>query len=151
MNKRNVIWLILFSLLFVSFLATPHKPAYAQEGCTDAAGGSIPCPATDVPEDNGGGNGNGKKTPNIAPPTATQTITATTTSTHTPTPTLTPTFTATNIPPTNTITFTPTATAIFSNPSTNWIPGVGIGAFILFVIVGIFLPIVQKIRVSQRG
>lgn len=146
MTKPKIILAVL-GLGILSLLLIPHSKVQAQETCVDAAGGVIPCP-TEIPQ---------KKTPRptqILPPTFTSTFTptVTSTSTSTPTPTSSPTATSTvtNTPtttPTITPTFTPTPPAVMSAV----LPGAGIGIFILLLILGIFLPIGQKIRVNKRG
>ncbi len=150
MKIRAVI--ILISAGISISLLIPHGGVNAQEGCFDATGGSIPCPATEEPQTD---------EPTRKPPTPivipiTSTFTATATSTFTliptftpsPTPSITP--TVTQIPPTYTPTITPTATPLPPQGAAMWMPGIGIGAFILLIVVGILLPAVQKIRISQR-
>ena len=143
MNKQMLLAVVLAGMLFFAGMLVPQTRVHAQEGdCVDAAGGAIICPPGE-----GGGN---KKTPTPVPPTYTSTSTSTPTATQTPTSTNTPTSTATVPSPTSTITVTPTSTPLFSNPATNWYPGIGIGAFILLVIVGLLLPAIQKVRVAGR-
>lgn len=150
MKKILLFLFVLFGVLITTaIIGLPQKNVQAQ--CADPAGNPctpIPIEETEVVK---------KRTPTPIPPTLT--LSPTSTSTSTATPTYTPTFTSTatvtataTIPSaTSTITFTPTATPLFSNPATNWMPGVGIGAFLLLIVVGVFLPAMQKIRVSRRG
>lgn len=144
MSSRILACILVSVALFFIIIFTPFDNAKAQDGCVDAAGGSIPC--TPEPE-------NKKPTKTLIPPTALPTSTPTLTSTATVPPTsiytLTPTATVPS--PTNTITFTPTSTPLFSNPATNWMPGVGIGTIIFLIIITLLLPAVQKIRVLKRG
>ncbi|MBL8090800.1 MAG: hypothetical protein JNJ43_10755 [Anaerolineales bacterium] len=143
--KTKIIFIILLFLYFI----IPQKFIYAQGGCFDSAGGAIPC--TDTPEASQSGN---RRTATPIPITSTFTPTATFTPTSTNTPTYTPTFTltATN---TSTPTFTPTAsitpTVTPIPPANIVLPGAGIGALILFLIIGVLFPIIQKIRVRRRG
>lgn len=139
---------ILALFFFVMFLL-PTNSISANQVCYDAAGGVIPCPATEEDEEQ-------TNTPVFIPWTLTftPTITSTPTSTFTPTPTQTPSATST---PTNTSTptFTPTATITPTPtpipPANIVLPGAGIGALILFLIVGLLFPILQKVRVNKRG
>lgn len=114
MNKQMLLSVVLTGMLFLAVVLVPQTRVQAQDVCRNASGAIITCPPT-VPEDNGGGR-----------------------KTSTPVP---PTFTFT---PTTASTFTPTATPIFSDLSTNWYPGIGIGAFLLFMIVGLLLPAIPK-------
>ncbi len=145
MNKQMLLSVALTGMLFFAVVLVPQTRVQAQDVCFDASGTIIPCP-TKAPEDGGGG----RKTSTPVPPTFTFTPTATSTFTPTPTSTTIVTPTATVPSPTSTITVTPTATPIFSDPSTNWYPGIGIGAFLLFMIVGLLLPAIQKIRTAAR-
>jgi hypothetical protein len=134
------------------FLFAPNKFVHAQGGgCFDVAGNPITCPATEP------GKARPTRTSTPIPPTLTFTATLTSTPTNTSTSTFTPSATpsATEIPDTATPTITPTST---STPTPTPIPvaqsvlpGAGIGALILFLIVGLLLPAIQKIRVARRG
>ncbi|MBL8079260.1 MAG: hypothetical protein JNM55_14945 [Anaerolineales bacterium] len=140
--KLNAVFILFGIGLFILFLS-PQFNVRAQDDCVDAAGGVIPCPTAeqeikDTPK------------PTAIPPTLTFTPSLTPTSTSTPSSTPTSTFTHTALPPTNTPSATPTATPVPLLGASAWMPGIGIGAFILLLIVGILLPAVQKIRVSQR-
>lgn len=119
------------------FLFAMTARVTAQDGCyTDPATGKVICP---------GGDGGQRRTPQ--PATATFTPTATQIPTNTATPTAT--FT-----PTNTPTATPlpgAAAGSARETEINWLPGIGIGALILTLIVTVFLPAVQKARVKKRG
>ncbi|MFN8382352.1 MAG: hypothetical protein U0V02_10450 [Anaerolineales bacterium] len=138
-------------ILAVVFLCLPQNFVRAQDGgCFDATGGSIPCPATEEKQEQ-------EPTSTNVPVLRTSTFTTTPTNT----PTLTPTFMPSTTPSSTEIpnTATPTNTPISTNTPTptpipvaqSVLPGAGIGALILFLIVGILLPAVQKIRVARRG
>lgn len=142
----------------VIFLFSPQEFVHAQDPtCHDAAGAPIPC--TPTPED-GEEPQKPKRTPTIifVPPTFTSTPTNTPTYTPTNTATFTPTHTA-SATPTATETATPTLTptvTITPSPTPvpvaqSVLPGAGIGVVILFLIVGLLLPAIQKIRVARRG
>jgi hypothetical protein len=144
MNKLLVILLAATLALFLFVTGTPHHTAFAQ--CGGPAGG--PCPTEPEPVRN---------TSTPIPPTWTFTPTPTNTATPTLTPTITPsaTPTTTEIPDTATPTQMPTAT-ITPSPtpptiSQSVLPGAGIGALLLFLIIGLLLPAIQKIRVARRG
>jgi hypothetical protein len=138
--------LLVFFIL--SILVLPNAFVSAQDGgCgVGSDGNPLPCPPS---ED--------KATRTPIPPTWTFTPTPTNTATPTLTPTITPsaTSTATEIPDTATPTQMPTATMTPSpTPPTisqSVLPGVGIGALLLFLIIGLLLPAIQKIRVARRG
>jgi hypothetical protein len=143
-KKQFIFLFVLFILLITGLMiGAPQKTVQAQ--CDPAAG---PCPTNVPPE-----NENKRRTPTPIRPSQTPTSTPTFTATSTPTNTLThtPTATATIPSATSTVTFTPTTTPVLGNSITNWIPGVGIGAVLLLIVVGIFLPAIQKVRVSNRG
>lgn len=142
MNLR--VAFILFGIGLLVLLFTPQSSVKAQDGCgiPDSTGNVTPC----APEPD-----KKKPTQTLIPPTFTPTSTATLTSSHIPTSTASSTPTTTALPPTNTSTVTPTATPRPPQGASAWMPGIGIGAFILLLIVGLLLPAVQKIRVSGRG
>lgn len=136
--------LLVFFLL--SVLVVPNTFVLAQdEGCgVGADGNPLPCPPSDD-----------KATRTPIPPTWTFTPIPTNTAMPTLTPTITASPTATAIPDTATPTQTPAAT-ITPSPtpptvSQSVLPGVGIGALLLFLIIGLLLPAIQKIRVARRG
>lgn len=135
MNRKVIYFIGVFALIF-AMISLPQFQVHAQCGLAS------PCPP----------DNDDKKTATSIPPTFTFTPspTATPTNTFTPTATETPTATNTSIP-----TFTPTATITPSPtpipPMNIVLPGAGIGALILFLIVGVVFPIVQKIRVTKRG
>ncbi|MBL8102537.1 MAG: hypothetical protein JNM02_08420 [Anaerolineales bacterium] len=146
---KSILLVTASGILAAVFLFSPHHLARAQGGCVDASGGSIPCPPTEEKQEDQ------KNTPVFIPPTLTSTSTSTNTPTSTPSPTSSPSPTATKIPDTATPTITPTST---NTPTPTPIPiaqsalpGAGIGALILFLIVGLLLPAIQKIRVARRG
>lgn len=151
MSTRFVSWVLLIIVILIfGILPIPITTANAQAGCVDPVTG-LPIPCTPEPE-------NERPTKTSRPPTLGPISTSTSTSTPTATSTATLTSTATAISTptttvptsTSTITLTPTSTPIFSNPDTNWVPGIGIGAVILFLIVGLLLPAIQKVRVANR-
>ncbi|MBC7878564.1 MAG: hypothetical protein H7Y59_15440 [Anaerolineales bacterium] len=148
MTSRINIHFFLFIGVLIAILFMPFINAKAQAVCFDPSGGVIPCPPTSEPEKE-----EQRRTKTPIPPTATYTSTPTHTATvtFTSTSTLTATPTATIPSLTSTITLIPTSTPLFSNPATNWMPGIGIGAFILLFIVMVFLPAIQKVRVTKRG
>ena len=149
--KSNFFLLVITSGLLASlFLFTPQGFIHAQDGeCFDAAGESIACPPAEEKPDEP------EKTRTHTPVASTFTPTPTSTLTVTPTFTATTTSTATNVPDTATPTVTPTSTNTPTPtpvPVTqSALPGAGIGALILFLIVGFLLPAIQKIRVAKRG
>lgn len=155
-NVNRRVWigfLVLISIgLGTSFV--PSRSVSAQEcGEPDSTGAVTPCP----PE-SGGEQEEGtirKRTATPVPPTFTHTPTETATSTPSKTPTATLTATATSIPNTATPSVTPTSTMTATPtpvPLTQSVlPGAGIGALILFLILGLLLPAIQKVRVLRRG
>ena len=153
-NRRAWIGLLVLISIGLGMSFVPSRSVAAQDcGVPDSTGAVTPCP----PESGGGQEGGGvpKKTATPVPPTFTHTPTETATSTPSKTPTATSTSTATLIPDTATPSVTPTAT-VTSTPtpvpvSQSVIPGAGIGALILFLILGLLLPAVQKLRVLKRG
>ncbi|MBM4425783.1 MAG: hypothetical protein FJ031_00950 [Chloroflexi bacterium] len=138
MKKLLLILLAATVALFLFVTGTPHHTVFAQ--CGGPAGG--PCPTEPERERN---------TATPIPPTWTFTPTLTNTVTSTPTIIA----TATDLPDTATPTQTPTATVTPSpTPPTisqSVLPGAGIGALLLFLIIGLLLPAIQKIRVAKRG
>jgi hypothetical protein len=151
MNSKFILLVIASGIIASVFLFAPNKFVHAQDGgCFDAAGGSVPCPPTEEKQGQ-------EPTRTSIPILPTSTFTSTPTNTPTLLPTSTPSATpsATEIPDTATPTITPTST---STPTPTPIPvaqsvlpGAGIGALILFLIVGLLLPAIQKIRVARRG
>ncbi|MBE0672820.1 MAG: hypothetical protein IH588_19760 [Anaerolineales bacterium] len=147
---KSVLLVTTSGILAAIFLFSPRLSVHAQDGCGFNADGSvIPCPPTEERQEDQ------KNTPVFIPPTSTFTSTPTNTPTSTPSPTSSPTPTSTEIPDTATPTITPTLT---STPTPTPIPvaqsalpGAGIGALILFLIVGFLLPAIQKIRTARRG
>jgi carbohydrate-binding DOMON domain-containing protein len=143
---KSHVFLAILGIGLLALLLTAPSSVKAQSTCVDPVTGlPIACPPTKEPA---------KKTPRPTnvPASATFTVTATSTvtSTKTPSPTATATSTTTNTP-TNTPTVTPTFTPTPPGIAMAVLPGAGIGLFILLLIVGIFLPIGQKIRVTRRG
>ncbi|MBL8050788.1 MAG: hypothetical protein JNM46_06160 [Anaerolineales bacterium] len=142
---KFIIFIFLFGLII-----NPQSESFAQGGCFDPSGGPIPCTSTPEPDE----PDEVERTSTSVPPTFTYTPTFTPTNTFTPTATQTPSATST---PTNTptLTFTPTATVTPTPtpipPANIVLPGAGIGALILFLIVGVFFPLIQRIRVRRRG
>lgn len=151
MNSKFILLVTVSTFLAATFLFCPQDFAHAQDGgCFDAAGGSIPCPSTEEKQEQ-------EPTRTNIPilPTSTFTSIPTNTLTHTPSPTSSATPTTTTIPDTATPTMTPTST---NTPTPtpvpvvqSVLPGAGIGALVLFLIVGLLLPAIQKIRVAKRG
>ena len=154
MNSKFILLVIASGILASVFLFSPNKFVHAQDDCgIDAAGAPIPCP-TEKPE----------RTHTPSPviiitytfiPTSTTTSTPTNTPSVTPTTTSSATPTATEIPNTATPSITPTSTNTPTPTpipvSQSVLPGAGIGALILLLIVGLLLPAIQKIRVARRG
>jgi len=143
----------LFTIVFVIGFVLAFQIDTAKAQCGDpTGGGSSPCPPPGEEE-----GGNEKRVTNTPiPPTFTNTPTETLTSTPTSSPTNTITPTSTNTPtqtpsptmtPTSTLTPTPTPYPV----SQSVLPGVGIGALVLFAIVGLLLPLIQKFRIARRG
>lgn len=153
MKRRLLPVLLLLTTLWIGVNFTPSRSVFAQAcGTPDSTGGVTPCPPAageDEQEDPG------RKTSTPLPPTSTFTPTATFTNTPTNTPTSSTTPTLTSIPDTATPTVTPTV--IFTTTPTpipvaqSVLPGAGIGAFILLLLMGLLLPAIQKIRVARRG
>lgn len=153
-NRRAWIGLLVLISLGLGMSFVPSRSVAAQDcGVPDSTGAVTPCP----PESGGGQEGGviRKRTATPLPPTFTHTPTNTATSTPSKTPTATATSTATFIPDTATPSVTPTA-ALTSTPTPvpltqSVLPGAGIGALILFLILGLLLPAIQKLRVLKRG
>lgn len=149
--KSSFFLLVITSGLLASlFLFTPQGFIHAQDGeCFDAAGESIACPPVEEKPDEQEKTLTHTPVPSTFTPTPTNTLTATTTSTATAT------STATNVPDTATPTITPTSTSTPTPtpvPVTQSVlPGAGLGALILFLIVWALLPAIQKLRVAKRG
>ena len=143
-----------FTIFLVIGFALAIQTNTAKAQCGDPTTGGSACPPS-----GGDDSENEKRVTNTPiPPTYTNTptvtLTLTATLTSTPTNTLTPTSTNTptqtpssTITPTSTLTSTPTPYPVGQSV----LPGVGIGAFVLFAIIGLLLPLLQKIRVARRG
>ncbi|MCE9647821.1 MAG: hypothetical protein K8S20_17640 [Chloroflexi bacterium] len=148
MTMRTVSPILPLIILFFAIPFFPADHAKAQAGCVDPTTG-LPISCTPEPENN-------QPTKTSLPPavlpssTLTPTSTATLTFTPSPTSTFTSTFTVTWTS-TSSITPASTFTPRFSDPATNWMPGIGIGALILLLIIGLLLPAIQKIRVANRS
>gem|GEM_PF-1322525 len=152
-DRRLLPGLLLLTTIWIGANFTPSRSVSAQAcGTPDSTGGVTPCPPAggeDEQEDTG------RKTSTPVPPTPTLPPPPTHTNTPTNTPTSTATSTGTSIPDTATPTVTPTA--IFTTTPTpipvaqSVLPGAGIGAFILLLLMGLLLPAIQKIRVARRG
>lgn len=154
--KRCILlgWLVLASVSW-GLLFAPSRSVSAQAcGTPNAAGGVTPCPPAGNEEEQEGPV-NRRRTATPIPPTFTFTPTATATDTPTKAPTSSATPTATLIPDTATPSVTPTATSTATPTpvplSQSVLPGAGIGALILFLIIGLLLPAIQKIRIAKRG
>jgi hypothetical protein len=158
MNSKFILLVPLSVFLTAIFLFSPQNFAHAQDGgCFNAAGGPIDCPPTEEEQQEQEQEQEPTSTSIPILPTSTFTSTPTNTPTLTPTftPSATPTPTATEIPDTATPTITPTSTSTPTQTpipvAQSVLPGAGIGTLILFLIVGLLLPAIQKIRVARRG
>lgn len=154
--KRLILPGLLVFLFVTGVGFTPERTVFAQDsqdcGVPDASGAVTPCPPESGEDQGGAGS---KRTATPVPPTTTFTPTETSTSTPTRTPTSSRTPSATTIPETATPSFTPTAT-LTATPTPvplaqSIFPGAGIGVLILFFIIGLLLPAIQKMRVARRG
>lgn len=151
MHMKTKIFFYFSTFIFLfALIINPQSESLAQGGCFDASGGPIPCTSTPEPDE----PEEVEKTSTPVPPTFTYTPTLTPTNTFTSTATQTPSTTSTSTN-TATPTFTPTATITpmptLIPPANIVLSGVGIGALILFLIVGVLFPIIQRVRVRRRG